>query len=488
MSGTQKKHLLRFAVFALYVAVVVFTLCHHENWRDEAQAWLLARDLSVAGLIDQMAYEGHPCLWHLLLMPFAKLGFPYGTINIISAGIVFAAAAWMLWKCPFPLILQIPALFGSAFLYYMPVVARSYCLIPLFVLLCAALYQQRHQRPYAYGISIALLVQTHLYMLPMAGILCIFWFFEAVFAFRKNRDRKCLGAQALGLSLPLISFLFFLVQISGCTESSAYAFAVSGFAQWFRLLLSSPLTLFLVNNLPLMYFFSLALILPVFLALVGLLYTRSGEALKPVLAFVFEVAAMLAMGTLFERITPQKSAIIVFLVIWLLWTLWPMMTKRWLKGLLTAAYLAVCAAYILMNSAVKADWDHPYSNGKFCAEFIEENLPADAVFVQSNTPSAVSVMAYLNADSFYSMDSASLVSYAVWKEEKRQISDYASLCSWISRAEPEASYIYYICVPEDHGELGDIVSYMNPENLLYASEHGAIQGSENFSIYRIPIA
>ena len=53
-----------------------FILCH-ENWRDEAQAWLLARDLSIPELFEQMSYEGHPCLWHLLLMPLVRLGLPY---------------------------------------------------------------------------------------------------------------------------------------------------------------------------------------------------------------------------------------------------------------------------------------------------------------------------------------------------------------------------------------------------------------------------
>ena len=69
---TEKKpRLLRWAVFVIYLAAVFFLVSRHENWRDEAQAWLLARDLNVFQLISQMKYEGHPCLWHLILMPFA---------------------------------------------------------------------------------------------------------------------------------------------------------------------------------------------------------------------------------------------------------------------------------------------------------------------------------------------------------------------------------------------------------------------------------
>ena len=35
-----------------------------------------------------MSYEGHPCLWHLLLMPLAKLGLPYVSMNVLSLTIM----------------------------------------------------------------------------------------------------------------------------------------------------------------------------------------------------------------------------------------------------------------------------------------------------------------------------------------------------------------------------------------------------------------
>ena len=66
----------RLLILSAYVALNLFFITRHVNWRDEAQAWLLARDLSPVQLFRQMSYEGYPCLWHLLLMPLAKLGLP----------------------------------------------------------------------------------------------------------------------------------------------------------------------------------------------------------------------------------------------------------------------------------------------------------------------------------------------------------------------------------------------------------------------------
>ena len=77
-------------IITLIYAIVTFiiTVFFHEKWRDEAQAWLIAKDLDIIGIIKQMSFEGHPPLWHLILMPFAKLGFPYITESIISWGIM----------------------------------------------------------------------------------------------------------------------------------------------------------------------------------------------------------------------------------------------------------------------------------------------------------------------------------------------------------------------------------------------------------------
>ena len=72
----KRRNILYACVLLVYVLFnLSFILCH-ESWRDEAQAWLLARELSIPELFAQMSCEGHPCLWHLLLMPLAKLGLP----------------------------------------------------------------------------------------------------------------------------------------------------------------------------------------------------------------------------------------------------------------------------------------------------------------------------------------------------------------------------------------------------------------------------
>ena len=88
-------------ILITYGAALLFTIFHHEPWRDEAQAWLIARDIPLFSLFNQMQYEGSPALWHIIIMPFAKLGFPYITINLVHFLIIYLAAAVFVYKSPF---------------------------------------------------------------------------------------------------------------------------------------------------------------------------------------------------------------------------------------------------------------------------------------------------------------------------------------------------------------------------------------------------
>ena len=52
----------------LYLAVNAVLILNHESWRDEAQAWQIARQSGLKELFEQLKYEGHPCLWYLVLI------------------------------------------------------------------------------------------------------------------------------------------------------------------------------------------------------------------------------------------------------------------------------------------------------------------------------------------------------------------------------------------------------------------------------------
>lgn len=157
-------------------------------WRDEAQAWLIVRDLGLGGVFDTLQrYEGHPCLWYLLLFPLAKLGFPYGSIQGVSI-LAMAAAVWLLaTRAPFGKGVKAAWILSGMSLYHLPVIARSYALVPPLLMGIAVLYPRHHQRPLVYGLALLLLSQTHAAMCAFVGGLMLLWALERLALLRKKQ-------------------------------------------------------------------------------------------------------------------------------------------------------------------------------------------------------------------------------------------------------------------------------------------------------------
>ncbi|HEX8333991.1 MAG TPA: hypothetical protein VF622_15335, partial [Segetibacter sp.] len=166
--GVIKNKYVIYLIFAVYLLLLTTAVANHERWMDEAQAWLLVKDASLEDLfLKYLRYEGSPGLWHLILMLPAKLGFPYYTINIISA--TFSAiGVWLFLRySPFPLIVKILLPFTYFAFFQYGVVARSYCLIPGLMFLIAMIYKTKDQQPLRYILLLCLFanVSAHTFLI-----------------------------------------------------------------------------------------------------------------------------------------------------------------------------------------------------------------------------------------------------------------------------------------------------------------------------------
>ncbi len=144
-----------FVVLLAYSGIVLFTLRYHEKWADEAQAWLLARDLDLKTLwFHELRYEGSPGLWHTILWVAQHVFHArYDAIGYIGAAFAIAGAAVILFATPFPI--PIRWLMASSFfcLYQYAVIARSYVLFGLFCFAAARQYRSL-ERPLAFAMSL----------------------------------------------------------------------------------------------------------------------------------------------------------------------------------------------------------------------------------------------------------------------------------------------------------------------------------------------
>jgi len=167
------------AVFAVYAIAVLYGVTVHEPWRDEAQAWLLTRDLDIFSLFKTLPSEGHPPLWYLLIMPLAKLGLPYLSQNVLAAVVMIAAVYVILFKWQLPLILKLAIPFSYFFLYEYAILARSYCLIVLFTALIVWLYSKRFEKPILFALCTVGLFNTHMLAFGFATALTVLFYLDA---------------------------------------------------------------------------------------------------------------------------------------------------------------------------------------------------------------------------------------------------------------------------------------------------------------------
>lgn len=168
------------------IAVVIYAVAHmvvsffHEPWYDEAVAWQIARSASLREILFQIPhYEGHPPLWHLILLPFAKLDVPY-ELSLSLVSLVFAglAVGLIIFKSPFPRAIRLLIPFTYFFFYQYSVISRPYCVMMLAFILLAIAYNKRNENPLKYTVCLILLCLTSAYGIVFAGGLAIVWLWE----------------------------------------------------------------------------------------------------------------------------------------------------------------------------------------------------------------------------------------------------------------------------------------------------------------------
>ncbi len=159
------------AALSLFAALVAFAIPFHEPWSDEAQAWQLARTLSLGDLFrTYIRYEASPGLWHFLLWVLIRLHVTYTGIHWICGAVAVAAAALLVLKSPFPRYLRLTLPFTYFLLFQYAVIARNYVLAPPLIFLLAMTWEGS---PWVVAILLGLTANLSLHSALIAGGLAI---------------------------------------------------------------------------------------------------------------------------------------------------------------------------------------------------------------------------------------------------------------------------------------------------------------------------
>jgi hypothetical protein len=163
-------------VAVFLVAAVVSAVCIHQHamWFDELQAWNIARaSHSLGDLFSHLRYEGHPPLWYLPLYGLTRFTGDPRAMQLLTWVLVVVVDGLILFRSPFPTPARIALVAGYFFAFEYSVMARSYGLGVL--LLVVALVRLGRQRPrwVLTTIALALLAWTSLAGAAMAGSLAL---------------------------------------------------------------------------------------------------------------------------------------------------------------------------------------------------------------------------------------------------------------------------------------------------------------------------
>lgn len=167
-------------VFFVYAAAHLGMAFVHEPFFDEAEAWQIARCVSLRTLfLETTHYEGHPPLWHLILMPLAKVGAPYElSLTLVSLLFMGMTVLLILRYAPFPRLVRLLLPFTYFFFYQYGVISRVYCVMTFAFVLLAMAYRRRNEKPGRYVAVLILLCFTQAYGLIIAGGLALVWLWE----------------------------------------------------------------------------------------------------------------------------------------------------------------------------------------------------------------------------------------------------------------------------------------------------------------------
>ncbi len=451
------QHLIEILFFFCYIVLVILGVLSHENWRDEAQAWFLSRDLGLIELIKQLKFEGHMLPWYLVIMPFAKLGAPYRIINAISAVFVIAAGGLFIFKAPFGRIPNCLFLFTLPMLYTLPSIARCYCLVPLATVFIGMTHKDRHTKPFRYLLSLVFLANTHIIMWGVVFVLALEFFVEflakAIKAHALDTDSK----RDLYATLTAMALIVVTVLVPLWNSWKSNSDINDKFGSFDRTILTSLNGMlsyqtegFTAIPFLVILFKILTVVLIVVAFYINARYASMG---------VFSLLIPAAINTYMRGIDFQKVSCCYFMFALFCWLIKENLDKKQKEEspkkkiystvvsvetvlLILLLFASIYTSVTSFNQELRM----PFSYASKCADFIEDNLPEDAVILNGSVPGyASSVKAYMEDSpiGFYDIYNDTYITYVNYDSSFLNVANEEYITSAAERFPADAK-LYYI--------------------------------------------
>ncbi|MBV6624758.1 MAG: hypothetical protein KI793_17780 [Rivularia sp. (in: Bacteria)] len=208
-------------LIAIFFVLSLIGIINHEMWRDETQAWLIARDSStLIDLYENLKYEGHQGLWHLCLFVIAKFTHNPFAMQFFHILIATASVFLIVKYSPFNLVQKTFLSFSYFTFFEYNLISRNYNLGLFLVLLFCYLFTRKNINYIAISLTLALLANTNVYSLLICMCLTATLAIDLIQKhFRQKiplnrRQKKCLQISFFIVILGISFSIFQLIPVA----------------------------------------------------------------------------------------------------------------------------------------------------------------------------------------------------------------------------------------------------------------------------------
>jgi len=467
----NKSKLFNIIVFTLFIIIILIMSFHHENWRDEAQAYLLCRDMNLFELFRNVHYEGHPILYYLFLYPLVKLGIGIKSVNILSFIFMSISVFLILFKSKLNNFQKLGIIISYPVLYEFSIVGRSYSLIFLLLTISGLLYPVKDKYPIYFSILLGLLLNTHLLMVGFVGINVLLFYVYEIFKNKKNTNKRIIIGFFIILLFSLLLFIQFypiLFSYDGMSlskDSNFLSFIVLFFsvlyaASWLQDLIAVLLSIIVLT---LLYF--------------HIFNTNKKSFLILIIIYLFIVFLMNYIFNGINIYSLALSASILYVIILILKNIDKDRKITVLLILLSLLSLPfIVRVYYL-------DYNYNYSSAYETSNYINKNISKDSIFICNYDALCSSIIPYVD-NRFYSTKTNSYFTYVVWDKNRESSINFDKLYKYIE----DHNSLYYIVSDYNKDEDINMISILKKKyklDKIYKSSKTISGYLENYTIYKI---
>ena len=421
-----------------FLCIGLLNILTHEMWRDELQAWLIAKDsVSIINLFDNLRYEGHPALWHMRLYLLSRFTTPPIAMQFFHLLLATTTIYIFTRFSPFTRLQKTLFAFGYFPLYEYAVISRNYAMGVLFIFCLCALFRTRTKNYLFLSCILFMLAQTSVYGLMIA--ICFGTTLIMEYVFDRNL-RESLSRRKTELVIGTCIFILGIVgsvyQLIPPADSGGRIWGINIDTRRITHVIAIPWKAYIPVPEFMNTKFITSTILPsrivaAILSILLLCFSFLLFVRKSVVAFLYTsttiVLLIFSYFIYFGELRHHGYLFILFIA-----CLWisDYYTDTKLKSRLFNNLAGFCEKHknkfligilsihlVLGIAASGADWFYPFSAGKETAKFIKDKQMDNMLMLGDMDFPASVISGYLNRRIYYTQSNR-FGSFIIWNNER----------------------------------------------------------------------